>query len=43
MKEYARITEMVIPVTALLLKPHIADMEFRFVAVPLKHAMICFP
>ena len=29
LKEYARIVQMVIPVTAPLLKPHIADMEYR--------------
>jgi dynein heavy chain len=29
LREYARITDKVIPVTASLLKPHIADMEFK--------------
>jgi len=29
LKEYSRIVQMIIPVTAPLLKPHIADMEYR--------------
>ena len=31
LKEYARISKMIIPVTVNLLKPHIADMEFKLV------------